>query len=84
MSSGSGSELSNGFNGNPESFTLRKLLIESLNREKELKKLLSEQMMRNDQLQIQIEVERKQAENPGKTTFWDLKKAFEKLAASFS
>ena len=38
---------------------MRKLLFESLEREKELKKLLDEQILRNDQLKLKLEVEMK-------------------------
>lgn len=37
----------------------RTLLFESVNREKELKRLLDEQLIKNDQLQLQLEMERR-------------------------
>lgn len=42
------------------------LLVESLNREKELTRLLNEQQIINDSLQLQIEMERRKTEVRGK------------------
>lgn len=38
---------------------MRKLLFESLEREKELKKLLDEEILKNDQLKLKLEIEMK-------------------------
>lgn len=38
---------------------MRKLLFESLEREKKLKKLLDDEILKNDQLKMQLEIEKK-------------------------
>lgn len=62
-----------GFSSSHEPF--QNLLFESLNREKLLKKVLNEQQLKNDQLQMQLELERSKNVMKSKkfeTTFEDL------------
>lgn len=46
------------------------LLIESLDREKKLTRVLNEQQIKNDALKLQIEIERKKSEAKGENGFW--------------
>lgn len=49
--------------------TIRSLLFESLKREKELKRLLNEQVLVNDKLKIELEIEKRKISIKGKFSY---------------
>jgi hypothetical protein len=84
MSEASGSENDKKVNeSSMNQETVKVLLYESLNREKDLKRLLDEQLLVNDQLKLQLEMERKKFDFKGTNGIFKLKKlslkAHEKL-----
>lgn len=73
MSKESSGESDETFSASSKLPTIQSLLFESLNREKDLKRLLNEQLLKNDQLQLQLEIEKKKIPLNGNQEF---KKSF--------